>query len=96
MDSKGVLQLRQASFASTEQREERLARRGYAFSTVNHIMSVKLGTAPLCVVVCIPVRVGSLNVPCCASSRAIYYIRYTEPVAHIGSLPLAQKCLALH
>ena len=38
----------------------------YAFSTVN-----QLSTVPLCVVVYIPVHVGSLNVPCCASSRAI-------------------------
>ena len=77
-------------------------------STNNHAMrflqltmSIQLGTVPLCVVVCIPVRVGSLSVSCCASSRAlyVYYIRCTEHVAHtppVGSLPLAQKCLALH
>ena len=60
-------------------------------STNNHAMrflqwtmSIQLATVPLCVVVCIPVHVGSLNVPCCISSRAlyVYYIRYTEHVAH--------------
>ena len=77
-------------------------------STNNHAMrflqwtmSIQLGTVPLCVVVCIPICVGSLNVPCCTSSWAlyVYYIRYAEHVAHtppVGSLPLAQKCLALH
>ena len=72
-------------------------------STNNHAMrflqwtmSIQLVTVPLCVVVCIPLRVGSPNVLCCASSRTlyVYYIRYTEHLAHmpsVGSLLLAQN-----
>ena len=56
------------------------------FSTVNHVHNLLRYSVPFCIAVCIPVRVGLLNVPCYASLGTVLSTLCVHHIYRAGSI----------